>query len=100
MGNLIDNSISSSESIQDIVEKKIKELENKIQVIENEINRLKSIKTHKETHIRQINNKISKLKNELLVSSDKELTRSEWLDKVGEILIGGKNNIRAIYKLD
>lgn len=58
------------------------------------------INTDKEKRIREINSKISKLKNELLMSNDKELTRTEWLDKVEKILIGGKRDIQAVYTLD
>ena len=68
---LIDNFIWTFESVQSIIEKKIKGLEGKLQEVENDINRLKSIKSHKEAYKRRINNRISKLKNDLLVSSDK-----------------------------
>lgn len=98
--SLIENFISSSKTMQSVIERKIKELEVKIQSIDNEIARLKLINTDKEKHIREINNKILKLKNELLMSKDKELTRAEWLDKVEKILIGGKKDIKAIYNLD
>ena len=98
--SLIDNFISSSEIMQAIIEKKIKEFESKVQAIEDEITRLKLIKFDKEKHIRKINNNILKLKQELLVSNDKELTREEWLDKVDKILISSKIDIKTVYKLD
>ena len=98
--SLIDNFISSSEIMQAIIEKKIKEFESKVQAIEDEIARLKLIKSDKEKHIRKINNNILKLKQELLVSNDKELTREEWLDKVDKILISSKIDIKTVYKLD
>ncbi len=98
--SLIETFISSSESMKSVFERKIKELELKIQSIDDEISRLKLINTDKEKRVRVINNKISRLKNELLMSSDKELTRTEWLDKVEKILIGGKKDIKAIYNFD
>lgn len=98
--SLIDNFISSSEIMQGIIEKKIREFESKVQAIEEEIARLSLIKSDKEKHIRQISNNILKLKQELLVSNDKELTREEWLDKVDKILITGKSDIKTVYYLN
>lgn len=98
--SLIENFISTSKTMQSVIEKKIKELEIRIQSKDEEIERLKLINTDKEKHIRDINNKISKLKGELLMAHDKELTRAEWLDKVEKILIGGKKDIKAVYNLD
>ncbi|WP_291570857.1 recombinase family protein [Clostridium sp. UBA4548] len=98
--SLIENFISTSKTMQSVIEKKIKELEVRIQSKDEEIERLKLINTDKEKHIRDINHKISKLKGELLMAHDKELTRTEWLDKVEKILIGGKKDIKAVYNLD
>ena len=98
--SLIENFISSSLSMQSVIEKKVKELEIIIQSLEIEIARFKLINTDKEKHIRGINNKILKLKSELLIADDKELTREEWLDKIEKILIYGKTNIKAEYIFD
>lgn len=98
--SLIENFISTSQSMQSVIEKKIKELEIIIQSLDTEIARLKLINTDKEKHIRGMNNKISKLKNELLVTDDKQLTRTEWLDKIEKILIYGKKDIKAEYIFD
>ena len=86
--------------MQSIVEKKIKELETQINRLENEIVDSKSKNTNQDKFIRDTNNKINKLKEELNVSSNKELTRTEWLDKVELILIESKNSFKATYNLD
>lgn len=97
---LIDTFICSSETMQNIVKKKIAELEKQIKVIESEISKSKELNFDKEKHIRNINSKISKLKLELESSEGKELTRKEWLDKVDGIFIESKNNFRVEYNLD
>lgn len=97
---LIDSFLSSSGTMQSIVEKKIKELETQINRLENEIVDSKSKNTNQDKFIRDTNNKINKLKEELNVSSNKELTRTEWLDKVELILIESKNSFKATYNLD
>lgn len=97
---LIDTFISSSETMQKVVQKKIGELENQIKGLELEISNIKSINVDKEKHIRQINNRIIKLKQELISSTDKELTRQQWLDKVEKIVIESKINFNVVYNLD
>lgn len=97
---LIDTFISSSETMQKVVQKKNGELENQIKRLELEISNIKSINVDKEKHIRQINNKIIKLKQELISSTDKELTRQQWLDKVEKIVIESKINFNVVYNLD
>lgn len=100
MERLIDTFLSSSETMQHIVEKKINELESKIKVIEADINRCKSINIDKEKHKRDIVNKIAKLKLELNKAEGKELTRQEWLYKVNSIIIESKTKFRVVYNLD
>lgn len=97
---LLDAFLSSSETMQSIVEKKIKELESQIKKIESEISNSKSINFDKERHIRQINNKIAKLKLESENANDKKLTRQEWLDKVERIVIESKSRFKVMYNLD
>ena len=41
-----------------------------------------------------------KLKQELINSTDKELTRKEWLDKIDKIAIESKSNFNVVYNLD
>lgn len=100
MEKLIDTFLSSSETMQKVVEKKIKELESQIKKIEAEISNSKSINFDKEKHIRQINNKIAKLKLELESANGKKLTRQEWLDKVDRIVIESKISFKVVYNLD
>lgn len=101
LNKLVENFISSdSETMQEIINNKIKELEQQVKLIENQLTELKSINNDKEQHIREITNKVNKLKNELNNTPDKELQRAEWLEKVDKILIGGKKDITTIYNLD
>lgn len=97
---LIDTFLSSSETVQKVVEKKIKELEGQIKRLESEIANNKSINFEKEKYIRQVNNKILKLKLELENSNGKKLTRQEWLDKVDRIIIESKISFKVVYNLD
>lgn len=97
---LLDTFISSSETMQKLIEKKIRELESQISKIELEIANNKAINFDKEKYIRNINNKISKLKQELNKSLDKELTREQWLNRVESITINSKNNFKVKYNLD
>ena len=100
LDKLIDTFLSSSETMQKVVEKKIGELESKIKRLELEISNSKSINFEKEKYIRQVNNKISKLKLELENANDKKLTRQEWLDKVDKIVIENKISFKVVYNLD
>ncbi len=97
---LIDTFISSSETMQSVIEKKIKELETQINKIELDISNRKAVVFDKEKHIRDTNNKINKLKQELEIAIDKELTRDEWLGKVENITIECKSNFVVTYNLD
>lgn len=97
---LIDSFLSSSETMQKVVEKKIEELESQIKILELQISNSKSINFEKEKYIREINNKITKLKLELESSNSKKLTRQEWLDKVDKIVIESKINFNVVYNLD
>ncbi|MBN1057866.1 hypothetical protein DVV95_04665 [Clostridium botulinum] len=97
---LIDSFLSSSGTMQSIVEKKIKELETQINRLENEIVDSKSKNSNQDKFIRDTNNKINKLKEELNISSNKELTRAEWLDRIEMILIERKESFKSIYNLD
>lgn len=97
---LIDSFISSSETMQNVVQKKIGEIEYHIKSLELEISNIKSIYADKEKHLRQLSNKIIKLKQELINSTDKELTRKEWLDKVDKIIIESKIRFNVVYNLD
>lgn len=96
----IDTFISSSETMQSIIEKKIKELENQIKKLENDIADNKSKNFDQDKFIRDTNNKINKLKEELKISINKELTRTEWLDKVNSILIENKSTFKTMYNFD
>lgn len=100
LDKLLDTFLSSSETMQKLVEKKIGELEYHIKRLELEIYNIKSIYADKEKHLRQLNNKIIKLKQELINSTDKELTRKEWLDKVDKIVIESKISFNVVYNLD
>lgn len=97
---LLDAFLSSSETMQKVVEKKIKELEAQIKKLESEISNSKSINFEKEKYIRQVNNKIAKLKLELENANGKKLTRQEWLDKVDQIVIESKISFKVVYNLD
>ncbi|WP_291650957.1 recombinase family protein [Clostridium sp.] len=97
---LIDTFISSSETMQKVVEKKIKELESQINRLESDIVDSKSKNFDQDKFRRDTNNKINKLKEELKISSNKELTRAEWLDRVNSILIESKNSFKTTYNLD
>lgn len=97
---LIDTFLSSSETMQKVVENKIKELECQIKGLESEISNSKSINFEKEKYIRQVNNKISKLRLELENANGKKLTREEWLDRVDKIVIESKINFKVVYNLD
>ena len=100
LDKLLDTFLSSSETMQKLVEKKVGELEYHIKRLELEISNIKSIYADKEKHLRQLNNKIIKLKQELINSTDKELTRKEWLDKVNKIIIESKISFNVVYNLD
>ena len=100
LDKLLDTFLSSSETMQKLVEKKIGELEVHIKRIELEISNIKSIYADKEKHLRQLNNRIIKLKQDLINSIDKELTRKEWLDKVDKIIIESKISFNVVYNLD
>lgn len=97
---LIDSFVSSSSTMQSVIEKKVKELEAQMNKLENEIAKSKSISFSKDKHARDINNRINKLQEELKVACNKELTRIEWLDKVNTILIESKNSFKTTYNLD
>ncbi|WP_288476844.1 recombinase family protein [uncultured Clostridium sp.] len=97
---LLDTFISSSETMQKLVEKKVGELENKIKNLEKEIANNKEMNFNKEKHKRQIKNKINKLKSEIKSSNEEKLTRQQWLDKVEEIVIESKEKFKTKYNLD
>lgn len=97
---LIDSFVSSSSTMQSVIEKKVKELEAQMNRLENEIANSRSISFSKDKHARDINNRINKLQEELKVACNKELTRIEWLDKVNTILIENKNSFKTTYSLD
>lgn len=99
LDKLIDTFISSSETMQSVVENKIKDIEKHIKSLEEQIADSKSINLDKEKHRRDIKNRMKKLEGELSVSKEKTLTRKEWLDKVEKIIIYSKTNFKTIYKL-
>ena len=86
--------------MQDIIKAKIEGIEAEIVIIENNIISLENQKSDKDKYIRELNNKIIALKKEGQQILEKELTREEWLDKVDKIVVGGKNDLVAAYKLD
>lgn len=97
---LVDNFLNASGTMQQVVEKKIKELEVEINRLELEISNSRLISFDKDKHIRDTNNRINKLREELKISTNKKLTRSQWLDKVESIEIISKNNFKVRYNLD
>lgn len=98
---LIDSFVSAtSKTMQDIIKAKIEGIEAEIIKIENNIASLEVKKNDKDKYIRELNNKIIALKKEGQQIPGKELTRTEWLDKVDKIVVGGKNDLVASYKLD
>ena len=98
---LINSFISTtSKTMQDIIKAKIEGIEAEIVIIENNIISLENQKSDKDKYIRELNNKIIALKKEGQQILEKELTREEWLDKVDKIVVGGKNDLVAAYKLD
>ena len=50
--------------------------------------------------IRELNKKISALKKEGEELQTKVLERREWLGKVAKIVVGGKNDLVVVYKVD
>lgn len=91
---------STSKTMQDILKKKMQMLEKEIEDIEVNIVSLENKKADKNKYIRELSNKISALKKEGEELPTKVLKRSEWLDKVDKIVVGGKNNIIAVYKFE
>ena len=75
-------------------------LEKKIEVVELNISSLENNKIDKNKYIRELNNKISALKKEGEELPTKVLEKCEWLDKVEKIIVGGKNDLVTVYKLD
>ena len=90
----------TSKTMQDMIKKKMQIIESEIQAIEINIASLENKKSDKNKYIRELNNKISALKKEGKELQTKVLGRSEWLDKVEKIVVGGKNDLVAVYKLD
>ena len=90
----------TSKTMQDVVKGKMESLECQIQNIENTSASLENKKADKDKYIRELNNKISALKKEGQQIPSKVLERSEWLDRVDKIIVGGKTDLVAIYKLD
>lgn len=86
--------------MQDVVKRKMESLEKKIETIENTIASLQNKKADKDKYIRELNNKISALKKEGQQIPSKVLERSEWFDRVDKIIVGGKKDLVAVYKLD
>ena len=91
---------STSKTMQDVLNVKIKGIEDEIETIENNILELENKKADKDKYIRELSNKIFALKKENQQTPNKELTRTQWLDKVEKIVVGGKNDLNVIYKLD
>ena len=91
---------STSKTMQDVLNVKIKGIEDEIETIENNILELENKKADKDKYIRELSNKIFALKKENQQTPTKELTRTQWLDKVEKIVVGGKNDLNVIYKLD
>ena len=91
---------STSKTMQDVLNVKIKGIEDEIETIENNILELENKKADKDKYIRELSNKIFALKKENHQTPTKELTRTQWLDKVEKIVVGGKNDLNVIYKLD
>ncbi|MDU4146169.1 MAG: recombinase family protein, partial [Clostridium sp.] len=97
---LIDTFIASSETMQEVLQNKINEIEKEISKLEIEIANSKSINFNREKHQRDINSKITKLRDNLKTLSNKELTRKEWLDKVESITINSKLDFKVKYNLE
>lgn len=91
---------SASKTMQDVVKTKMESLEKQIETIENTIDSLQNKKADKDKYIRELNNKISALKKEGQQIPRKVLERSEWLDKVDKIIVGGKKDLIALYKFE
>ncbi len=90
----------TSKTMQDILKKKIQILEREIEDIEVNIVFLENKKADKNKYIRELSNKISALKKEGEELPTKVLERREWLDKVDKIVVGSKNDLLTVYKLD
>lgn len=91
---------SNSKTIQEVIKKKMEMLEKEIEVVELNISSLENNKIDKNKYIRELNNKISALKKEGEELPTKVLEKCEWLDKVEKIIVGGKNDLVTVYKLD
>lgn len=91
---------STSKTMQDILKKKIQMLEKEIEDVEVNIVSLENKKSDKNKYIRDLSNKISALKKEGEELPTKILERREWLDKVDKIVVGGKDDLVIVYKLD
>ena len=91
---------SASQTMQDLIKKKMDMLESEIEVIETSIASLENKKADKDKYIRELHNKIYALKKEGEELPTKILERTEWLDKVNKIVVGGKKDLVVVYKLD
>lgn len=101
LDSLLDTFINStSKTMQDTIKLKIELLESNIATVETNITSLENKKSDKNKYIRELTNKISALKKEGEQLPSKVLERSEWLDKVDKIVVGGKKDLVTIYKLD
>ena len=91
---------TTSKTIQNIIKAKVEDLEGQIGAIEGKIVYLENKKADKDKYIRELNNKIASLKRENQEVPSKELSRVEWLDKVEKIIVGGKNDLVEMYKIN
>lgn len=101
METLLDSFVgSTSKTMQDLIKKKLDMVEKDIQSTEENIAALENKRNDKNKYIRELYDKISALKKEEDELPTKVLDRVEWLDKIEKIVVGGKDDLVAVYKLD
>ncbi|MPQ44578.1 recombinase family protein [Clostridium tarantellae] len=101
INNLIDENIEKELNEKELLKLSEKNQKNEIKAkeLKIEIEELELIISNKKDYIRDINKRIKILEKERLELKEEKIERKEWLERVEYIIVGGKKDLKTIYKV-